>query len=299
MKITKKGSELPVIVRESLVKNKYTVVEDLFIITAHYLYLQAESDVPPKLRIDAAAYNEKGILFVVYLTNKHSLDNLHILTKLANKVHVAVELADISVLEDSFKERLKSLGIGLVTENDKEDIRIISPPLFLDLPIQTTEKIRRSIDFKLHLDNFYSSAIIIDGSNALLWNTPEGEKGKVADLELMIDSLKELGFTKFYPVIGPSMVFRVDDKARLEQLMKKSNWIKAPPNIDSDIILLDKAVEENGYVVSNDKFDNHTDYARFLHKRSILFHFSDNKVRFNWAHNQKLIKGKIDESINE
>ncbi|MCK5045393.1 MAG: hypothetical protein KAS22_02360, partial [Candidatus Heimdallarchaeota archaeon] len=184
MKITKKGSELPVIVRESLVKNKYTVVEDLFIITSHYLYLQTELDVPPKLRIDVAAYNDEGILFVVYLTNKHSLDNLHILTKLANKIHVALELDDVLDLEDSFKERLKSLGVGLVTETDKEDIQIISPPLFLDLPIQTTEKIRRSIDFKLHLDNFYSSAIIIDGSNALLWNTPEGEKGKVSDLEL-------------------------------------------------------------------------------------------------------------------
>ncbi len=299
MKITKKETVFPLIIKESLVKNKYTVVEDLFIISSHYLYLQAELDVPPKLRIDAAAYNDKGILFVVYLTNKHSLDNLHILTKLANKVNVAVELDDISDLEDSFKERLKSLGIGLVTENDKEDIQIISPPLFLDLPIQTTEKIRRSIDFKLHLDNFYSSAIIIDGSNALLWNTPEGEKGKVADLELMIESLKELGFSRFYPVIGPSMVFRVDDKSRLEQLMKKSNWIKAPPNIDSDIILLDKAVEENGYVISNDKFDNHTDYARFLHKRCIHFHFADDKVRFNWVHNQKQIKGKIDESTED
>ena len=67
--------EFPVIVRESLVKKKYNVVEDLFIITTHYLYLQAEPDVPPKLRIDAAAYNEKGILFVIYLTNKQRIKN--------------------------------------------------------------------------------------------------------------------------------------------------------------------------------------------------------------------------------
>ncbi len=256
--------------------------------------MQAEQDIPPKIRIDFAAYQEKNVILVIYLENNLSLENIHILTKLANRVYVAINRDQLKNLEDKFKENLRTSGVGLIVASNST-LEIIFPPQHEVLPLQTIEKVIKSIDFKLHLDEFYSSAIIIDGSNALLWNVPEGENAKIADLELVIESLKELGFWRIYTVIGPSMIFRVDDKAKLNQLLRGSHWIKAPPSIDSDIILLDKALEESGYIVSNDKFDNHTKYAKFLHKRLILFHFDVNKVRFYWAHNQKQIKGKIDE----
>jgi hypothetical protein len=258
--------------------------------------LQSKQDIPPKFRIDFAAYQEKSVTFVIYLENNLSVEHLHILTKLANQVHVSIGEDQLGNLNDEFKKKLGTLGIGLIVVNNDSSLDIIFPPQYEVLPLQTIEKVIRSIDFKLHLDNFYNSAIVIDGSNALLWNVPEGEKGKIADLELVIASLKELGFSKIYTVIGPSIIFRVDDKTKLNQLLKNSRWIKAPPSIDSDIILLDKALEESGYIVSNDKFEDHSKYAKFLHKRLILFHFDDNKVRFYWAHNQKQIKGKIDEN---
>lgn len=260
--------------------------------------MQAEIKIPPKLKIDIAKYKEKSVSFDICYSNKHSIENLHILTKLANRVNIAINEEQLLSLEDDFKEKLKSLGVGIRTlRNDVH--KLVSPAHHVILPIETTEKIIKSIDFKLHLDDFYSSAIIIDGSNALLWNVPEGEKAKVADLEFMIKSLKELGFSRIFTVIGPSMAFRVDDKRKLEHLLMKPRWIKAPPTIDSDIVLLDKALEESGYIISNDKFDNHKLYAKFLHKRCIVFHYEDSKVRFYWAHNQKQIKGKIVEFTDD
>ncbi|NHJ39389.1 MAG: hypothetical protein FK731_05095, partial [Asgard group archaeon] len=150
--------------------------------------MQAEQDIPPKIRIDFAAYQEKIVILVIYLENNLSLENIHILTKLANRVYVAINRDQLKNLEDKFKENLRTSGVGLIVASNST-LEIIFPPQHEVLPLQTIEKVIKSIDFKLHLDEFYSSAIIIDGSNALLWNVPEGENAKIADLELVIESL--------------------------------------------------------------------------------------------------------------
>lgn len=92
---------------------------------------------------------------------------------------------------------------------------------------------------------------IIDGSNVA--HSTEGEKPRLANIELVWEKLSEEGYEPV-AVVDAALRHQIDEPTRYEELIEEGRIKQAPAGTDADYFILSFARELEGVVVSNDRF---------------------------------------------
>jgi RNA polymerase subunit RPABC4/transcription elongation factor Spt4 len=101
-----------------------------------------------------------------------------------------------------------------------------------------------------------SRKVLVDGANALFGG---GSKPKVKNLQLVIEKLNEEGY-QHVTFVEARMVYRVDDRPTLEQMISRGIVRKIPARTDADLWILKYATDHPEYrVLSNDMFTDWED----------------------------------------
>ncbi len=98
--------------------------------------------------------------------------------------------------------------------------------------------------------------IIIDGSN-VAWGGGSkelGDKPHAKNIKLVVDALREKGYSNILVIIDPSLNHQVDDGNILLELEKEKILQKAPAKRDADEFILKYVKEYEAYVITNDTF---------------------------------------------
>ena len=94
---------------------------------------------------------------------------------------------------------------------------------------------------------------VVDASNVVMFGQKVGKKGRVENLLVVLQALKERGF-EVYAIADASLRHKVDKPDVLERLINKGIVIQAPAGTPADYFILSVAEEEYAIVVSNDVF---------------------------------------------
>jgi len=123
------------------------------------------------------------------------------------------------------------------------------------------------------VDSFY---IVVDGSNVALSRRTLKKKAKIYNLELIIEYLKKLATTisiNWVIVIDASLRHRIDNKTKLEQLIKTGVIAQCPKNNKADDYIIEffKRHPENTVIISNDCFEEYNVSNLRIHRFVIMF----------------------------
>ncbi|ABU81935.1 hypothetical protein Igni_0753 [Ignicoccus hospitalis KIN4/I] len=94
---------------------------------------------------------------------------------------------------------------------------------------------------------------VVDASNVVMHGPKVGKKGRIENLLVVINALRERGF-EVYAIADASLRHKVDKPEVLERLIAKGVVLQAPASTPADYFILSVADREYGIVVSNDVF---------------------------------------------
>lgn len=137
--------------------------------------------------------------------------------------------------------------------------------------------------------------IIIDGSN-VAWNNGSKEKGDkpfAKNIELVINKLKEMGYSDILVITDASLKHIVEDVDVLDKLMEEKILNDAPSKRDADDFILKFVREYNSYVITNDTFKDWKEKDEWVRKNMdkyrITFMIDGDIVKFD----EKIEKVKL------
>lgn len=191
-------------------------------------------------------------------------------------------------LKDSFKvpSIMKEDETKQVHDAAAEKLKIIAPKLHVQYNATETS-MTHSVDLQkqgkidtstISLD--YEKPVVIDGSNVA--HNRLNDIGCVNDLIRMRKELLEKGFSKVQIIIGSGLYRNIDNTTKLEALKSESYCVQAPNKLDDDTVIIRYALQNDGYIVSN---DNYRDWVKrnnkpfdFLLPRIIKYVIFDDKI---------------------
>ena len=95
--------------------------------------------------------------------------------------------------------------------------------------------------------------IIFDGSNV----SHNGLKSpRIENLILTINYLKSMSFNPIV-LISAKLIYLIDDRPRLNDLVSKSEILVCPAGINDDLFLLNISERYNAPIITNDQFKDH------------------------------------------
>jgi len=163
------------------------------------------------------------------------------------------------------------LGVLLLENNQKEQgIQTLEKAQML---APHNDKIQQLLDEQKDTQTFYDQPVFIDGNNVAIIN--KGEKPQIARILLIYDKLLEKGFTKIHFIVKANLWRNIDDPAQFDQLIKQKIVIQAPFGVDDDKLVLKYALDEQGLVLSNDKF------AEYKTEKAITDYLWEKQIRFS------------------
>ncbi len=98
--------------------------------------------------------------------------------------------------------------------------------------------------------------IVVDGSN-VAWNKEDRRKGNkplAKNIELIIEHLKQKGYSKIITYCDASLKYQVADRNKYDELLQADMLIEIPSRTIADYFVIDTANKYNCYVVSADKY---------------------------------------------
>ena len=118
--------------------------------------------------------------------------------------------------------------------------------------------------------------VIIDGTNVAYSRKLYG-KPMIENIELILELFESQ--TTVEVLIKASLVHSINDKQKLEDLLKRGVIIQVPPTFNDDKLILKLAQENDDYIVSNDMFRDHKEFPlRWVKDHRIEFVIIGNRV---------------------
>ncbi len=143
------------------------------------------------------------------------------------------------------------------------------------------KKVQQQVQEYKNKLTFYNQPVFIDGNNVAIIN--KREKPQIARILLIYHKLLEKGFTKIHFIVKAGLWRDIDDPVQFEQLIRQKIVIQAPFGVDDDKLVLKYTLDEQGLVLSNDKFAEYkTDKAitDYLWEKQIRFTIIGDSVQF-------------------
>ncbi len=120
--------------------------------------------------------------------------------------------------------------------------------------------------------------VVLDGSNIAWEEKDNSNKPKITNIELMINKLSKANFKKIITVADAALRYQIDDRKRIDQLVKEGAIKMLPARVDGDKFILRIAEEENAMIVSNDLFKEFREIAPWIGERRIPYTILDEDV---------------------
>lgn len=149
-------------------------------------------------------------------------------------------------------------------------------------------------DQKRKVFQIYSDTkIVVDGSN-VAWNNgnrAEGDKPKAKNIQLVIEKIREFGFSEIIVLCDANLNYDVEDKTIFDDL-KKSKLIKnVPSHTDADEFIISYAKKFEARIITNDTYSK--DWALkdewvYDHAKDFSIHFMiiDDEVKFTTSNSK-------------
>jgi hypothetical protein len=93
--------------------------------------------------------------------------------------------------------------------------------------------------------------VLVDGSNVA--HSSEGEQGKLANIRLVCDKLREEGYEPLV-LVDAALRHQIDNRAEYERMVDAGSIRQTPAGTDADYFILSFARELDASIVSNDRF---------------------------------------------
>ena len=129
--------------------------------------------------------------------------------------------------------------------------------------------------------------IIVDGSN-VAWaggSRDKGDKPYAKNIKLVIDALREGGYSDILVIIDASLNHLVEDVDILLYLKKEKTLKEAPAKRDADEFILKYLKEYSAYVITNDTFKDWKEKDEWVNenieKYRVSFMINENVVKFD------------------
>lgn len=118
---------------------------------------------------------------------------------------------------------------------------------------------------------------LVDGSNVAF--SHEGETGRLDNINLICDKLREEGFEALV-VVDASLRHRIDDTGGYERMVEAGEIRQAPAGTDADFFILSFARELDAWIVSNDRFRDRQKAFPEARDRAIRYMILNDEVVF-------------------
>ncbi|WP_206206163.1 NYN domain-containing protein [Thermococcus indicus] len=134
--------------------------------------------------------------------------------------------------------------------------------------------------------------VIVDGSN-VAWEGRDkrhGEKALARNIVLVVEKLKELGYSDIHVFVDASLRYQVEDKGLLEKLIDSGIVEVMPAEVPADDYVIKYARDFDAYIVSNDRYvdwiEKNPNLKEFIKTHRVTF-----KIHKGIVHFDKKIEG--------
>jgi len=119
-----------------------------------------------------------------------------------------------------------------------------------------------------------TQALVIDGNNVIL--SLDHRKGYLNCLLLLLERISS--FFEIYPVVSREIFYRIDRPRKLKERVNQNQILVTPPNVDTDLYILEIARQLDAYVLSNDQYRQYrNNYSDVIKKRIPFMVFRDHQ----------------------
>lgn len=119
--------------------------------------------------------------------------------------------------------------------------------------------------------------VIVDGAQVAYSELADGDEPKVYNLLGVCRALEAKGLRPMV-IVGASLRHEIDDLEQLEALIDQQAVRQAPSGTDADYFILETAEQQNGHVVSNDRFEGYRDKYTWSDERRVPLMIVDGEV---------------------
>ncbi|HUT81676.1 MAG TPA: hypothetical protein VMZ29_10790, partial [Candidatus Bathyarchaeia archaeon] len=105
---------------------------------------------------------------------------------------------------------------------------------------------------------------------------------------LMRKLLQKLGWSKIFIITGSGLRHYIDDQVQYNKLINDGTIQQCPSKRDDDILLVNSAMLKNGFIVSNDNFEQFsrdTLIKKYLKKNQVKYTFFDDDIQLIMSRN--------------
>ncbi|NJE47036.1 hypothetical protein E3E35_06380 [Thermococcus sp. GR7] len=129
--------------------------------------------------------------------------------------------------------------------------------------------------------------VIVDGSN-VAWEGRDkrgGERALAKNIELVVEKLKELGYSEIYVFVDASLKYQVEDRGLLEKLIVSKIVKLMPAEVQADEYIIKYALDIDAYIISNDRYKEwrkkNPDLEEFIKTHRVTFTIHKGIVHFD------------------
>lgn len=125
--------------------------------------------------------------------------------------------------------------------------------------------------------------IVIDGSNIAFEERNENNKPKLSNILNLREKLEKLGIIQYRIICDDSLYYCIDERDNYANYINKKEIIVPPKNIKADVYILQLAFENDGLIISKDKYKEY--YSIFgkdwIENKRIPFEIVNGEIFFN------------------
>ena len=135
-------------------------------------------------------------------------------------------------------------------------------------------------------DKYYKTddlLFVIDGANVALSKKNSNNKGLLKSLQILEKKLKSYSITRIEILCDRSLRYRIDEQSSYFRLIEMEKIIETPAGTQADNFILNYAKENDGFVISNDRFKDFYDIfgKEWIKNKRITFTFIGQSVIFD------------------
>ena len=124
----------------------------------------------------------------------------------------------------------------------------------------------------------HARTAVVDGANvAYLERTAKG-KPRIANLIAVRRALEDEGYDPII-IVDASLIHEVDDRQQLDALIENQTIRQVPAGTDADFFVLTTAEQQDGVVVSNDRYDPYQHEFPWIRERRIPLMIVEGQVQ--------------------
>lgn len=124
---------------------------------------------------------------------------------------------------------------------------------------------------------------VIDGSNVAFEERNSKGKPKFSNILKIKNKLERCSDLNYKIICDRSLIYSIDNKENYIEFISKDIIIETPEGTKADPFILQYAFENNGYIISNDKFKDFYSIfkKKWIEKRRISFRIIDDEIYFD------------------